>query len=309
MQKITFFIVFLALQFNPITAQILEFDYLEMRYDQKQYKSVYKSAKRLMNDPYYDFSYIPRYYLALSKLQLAQNNKRWFRRNKFVIEEAKETFIELNSTYEGREVLRAHQYEMSVLKNDLHLWMYKLNEDNDKATFAKVEDLVNTIFSDIPDASEMEEDHIELDASVSIGSDKKDVVNVTSFTQREGIIKLSESLLGIPYKWAGVTPSGFDCSGFTGYVIRKSLNRSISRSAAEQYKEVKKIKRKDVAPGDFVFFSHGKNIHHVGIVYSTEDDSVQMIHASTSIGISIVDIYRSDYWKKRIVGFGTLLED
>ena len=116
MHKIIVVILLVALQFNNTTAQILEFDYLEMRYDQKQYKNVYKSANRLMNDPYYDFSYIPRYYLALSKLQLAQN-KRWFRRNKFVIEEAKETFIELNSTYEGREVLRAHQYEMSILKN------------------------------------------------------------------------------------------------------------------------------------------------------------------------------------------------
>ncbi|HLW40018.1 MAG TPA: C40 family peptidase [Brumimicrobium sp.] len=308
MHKIIVVILLVALQFNNTTAQILEFDYLEMRYDQKQYKNVYKSANRLMNDPYYDFSYIPRYYLALSKLQLAQN-KRWFRRNKFVIEEAKETFIELNSTYEGREVLRAHQYEMSILKNDLHLWMYKLNEDDDRATFAKVEDLMNTIFSDIPDASEMEEDHIELDASTTFETDKEENVNITSFTKREEIVKISESLLGVPYKWAGVTPSGFDCSGFTGYVIRKSLDRSISRSAAEQYKEVKKIKRKDVTIGDFIFFSHGKNIHHVGIVYSTEDDSIQMIHASTSIGISIVDIYRSDYWKKRIVGFGTLLDE
>lgn len=307
MHKVIIAILFVIAQSSFATAQVLEFDNLEMRYDQKQYKSVYKLANKLMDDPQFDFSYIPRYYLALSKLQLAQN-KRWYRRNKFVIEEAKQTFIELNSTYEGREILRAHQYEISILKNDLNLWMYILNEDKDQETFNKVEDLMNTIFINVPDISEMEEDHI---GEVNIGSTNasKENINITSFKKREEIVKFSQALLGVPYKWAGVTPSGFDCSGFTGYVVKNTLNKSISHRASDQFNEVKKINKKEVAPGDFVFFSHGKGIHHVGIVYSTEDNSVQMIHASSSLGISIVDIYKSDYWKKRIVGFGTLLDE
>ena len=38
-------------------------------------------------------------------------------------------------------------------------------------------------------------------------------------------------------------------------------------------------------------------------------NSIQMIHASSSVGISIVDIYESAYWSKRIAGFGTFIED
>src|SRR5690554_4267191 len=80
-------------------AQILEFDQLEMRYDQKQYKSVYRKANRLLDNPVYDFSFVPRYYLALSKLQLAQDDK-WRRRNKYAIEEAQQTFKELKQRSE-----------------------------------------------------------------------------------------------------------------------------------------------------------------------------------------------------------------
>ncbi|HLW29406.1 MAG TPA: C40 family peptidase [Brumimicrobium sp.] len=301
MRKILLGLLFLWVQLS-LTAQVLEFDQLEMRYDQKQYKSVYRKANRLLDNPVYDFSYIPRYYLALSKLQLAQNEK-WRRRHKYSVEEAKETFTELRLTHEGREVLRAHQYELSVLKNDLTQWMYELNLDGDRKTFNQIEELVQTIFSDIPDVSDMKEDQIVVEEELI-------TEKITSISeQRANLLKLSNDLLGVPYKWAGNTPKGFDCSGFTNYVTEKELNQSLSRRAADQYKEATKVKRKNVQPGDFVFFDNGSGISHVGIVYSTQNNSIQMIHASTSIGISIVDIYQSSYWKQRIAGFGTYFKD
>ena len=127
--------------------------------------------------------------------------------------------------------------------------------------------------------------------------------------ERDEIVKFSSTLLGIPYKYSGTTPSGFDCSGFTSYVTQNVLNKDIPRIAAIQFKESKKIKRKDIHPGDFVFFKNGSNISHVGIVFSTNNNSIQMIHASTSVGVSIVDIYQSAYWEKRIAGFGTFLSN
>lgn len=298
---------------STVFGQILEFDQLEMRYDQKQYKTVYKRAKKLNEDPAYDFSYLPRYYMALSQLQLAQN-KKWFRRNKYAVEDAHKLFTELKGTKEGQEILRAHQYELSVLKNDLSLWMYTLDSEGERATLRQVGKLVETIFDDVPDVETMREDHLVVEKPSEGSTSQKDgtssdVITVTSLTDREEIVKISEGLLGVPYKWAGVTPEGFDCSGFTGYVIRKSLKKNLSHRAADQYKEVKKVKRKDVQVGDLIFFSNGGTINHVGIVYSMENNSIQMIHSSSSIGISIVDIYESAYWKRRIVGFGTIVEE
>lgn len=319
MRRIVITILLMLLHFS-LSSQVLEFDQLEMRYDQRQYKSVFQKANKLQADPQYDYSYIPRYYLALSKLQLAQN-KKWLRKNKFALEEATKTFEELQSTREGQDILRSHQYEMSVLKSDLLLWTYNLNQDGDRDNFKKVDKIIKTIFKDVPDLDKTLE--IKPVKKTNTGSTKaspnkkenptttenKDVIVVNNLTSRDEIVKLSEGLLGIPYKYAGVTPSGFDCSGFTNYVIKKTLNKSLSHRAADQFKEVRKVNRKDLQIGDLIFFSQGRGISHVGIVYSLENDSVQMIHSSSSIGISIVDIYDSDYWRKRIVGFGAVIED
>lgn len=302
MRKIIILLFPLLFSFT-LSAQVLEFDQLEMRYDQKQYRSVYRKANRLLDNPEYDFSFVPRYYLALSKLQLAQE-KRWYKRHQYAVKESYETFKELRQTHEGREVLRAHTYELSILKSDLKQWMYELKLDENQKTFDLVDDLVKTLFSDIPDADQLKQDviapEIQEEVITSVGSISK---------QRKNILALSNDLLGVPYKWAGNTPKGFDCSGFTCYLAEKEMGKSIDRRASDQYKSSTKVKRRNVKPGDFVFFDNGSGISHVGVVYSTNNNSIQMIHASTSVGISIVDIYQSSYWQQRIVGFGTFLKD
>jgi hypothetical protein len=300
MHKIIILIFPLLFSFT-LSAQVLEFDQLEMRYDQKQYKAVYRKANRVLDNPAYDFSFVPRYYLSLSKLQLSQN-KRWNKRHKHAVQEAYETFKELKQTHEGREILRAHTYEISILKNDLKQWMYELKRDGDQKTFDLIEDVVNTVFSNIPDADNMKED-IAIPEEIIVA----DVVSISK--QRKNILALSNDLLGVPYKWAGNTPKGFDCSGFTCYLTENEMGKTIDRRAADQYKSSTKVKRKNVRPGDFVFFDNGSGISHVGVVYSTNNNSIQMIHASTSVGISIVDIYQSSYWKQRIAGFGTFFKD
>lgn len=300
MGKIILFLFTIFFSFS-LSAQVLEFDKLEMRYDQRQYMAVYRNANKLLDNPEYDFSLIPSYYLALSQLQLAQN-ERWYKRNSYAVVDAFSTFKEFKQTHEGREVMRAHTYELSILKSDLRNWMNELKRDGNQKTFELVQNVVNTILTDIPDVDGMKQDFTVPEEVIIV-----DVVSISN--QRKNILALSNQLLGVPYKWAGNTPSGFDCSGFTCYLAEKEMGKSIERRAADQYNASTKIKRRNVKPGDFVFFDNGSGISHVGVVYSTNNNSVQMIHASTSVGISIVDIYQSSYWKQRIAGFGTYLND
>ncbi|RFC54890.1 C40 family peptidase [Brumimicrobium aurantiacum] len=306
MRKLIIFLLPLLIGFTS-TGQILEFDQLEMRYDQKQYKAVYRKAKRLLDKPDYDFSFLPRYYLTLSQLQLAQN-ERWYKRNQYAVTDALETFKELKQSLEGKELIRAHAYELSVLKSDLKQWMYELKRDGDQKTFDMVEEIVNTVFEEVPEVEQMEEDIVTPE---EIEEKEKVIVKETVAISdvRKKTLALSNDLLGVPYKWAGNTPKGFDCSGFTCYLANKEMGITLNRRAEDQYKAATKVKRKNVKPGDFVFFDNGSGISHVGVVYSTNNNSIQMIHASTSVGISIVDIYQSSYWKKRIAGFGTYFED
>lgn len=306
MKKFAFILIF-CIPISYSWAQVLEFDKLEMRYDQGQYRSVYRKARQFLDKPQYDFSYLPPYYLATSKLQLAQNDW-WYKNHKYAVVEAKRTLSELQKTVEGKQLLEAHQYEMSALKSDLQQWLSDLKIKGEKSKVDLVKSVLVELFDDVPDIIELQQDEIVIESSEQLSSSENENTTIVS-EPREKLLKRSEELLGVPYQWAGTTPKGFDCSGFTSYVMKTELNKSLNRRAVDQYNAANKVKKKNVKPGDFVFFDNGSGISHVGIVYSTNNNSIQMIHASTSVGISIVDIYQSSYWKQRVAGFGSYIED
>lgn len=306
MKRFIFILIF-CIPFSYSWTQVLEFDKLEMRYDQGQYRSVYRKARQLLDKPQYDFSYLPSYYLAISKLQLAQNDW-WYKHHKYAVIDAKRTLLDLQKTVEGQHLLLAHQYEMSALKSDLQQWLADLKIEGEKSKIDLVKSVLVEVFEDVPDVIELQQDEITIMDKDDLDSSISNETKVVS-EPREKILKRSEELLGVPYQWAGTTPNGFDCSGFTSYIMETELNKKLDRRALDQYNSAKKVKRKHVKPGDFIFFDNGSGISHVGIVFSTNNNSIQMIHASTSVGISIVDIYQSSYWKQRIAGFGTYIED
>ena len=113
--------------------------------------------------------------------------------------------------------------------------------------------------------------------------------------------------MGVSYLTAGADPAGFDCSGFTSYVFDKE-GVTLPRRAVEQYEFAVKITPEDAQIGDLVFFSNGGEVNHVGILISERGAPKQMIHSSSSIGISIVDIENSSYWNSRVAGYGRVLK-
>jgi cell wall-associated NlpC family hydrolase len=111
--------------------------------------------------------------------------------------------------------------------------------------------------------------------------------------------------IGVPYKEAGTDPTGFDCSGFTCYVFEAN-GVSLPRRAADQYAYCQKIAPDEAQAGDLVFFSNGTQVNHVGILISQKGALKQMIHASSSIGISVVELETSAYWQPKIAGYGRI---
>ncbi len=89
-----------------------------------------------------------------------------------------------------------------------------------------------------------------------------------------------KQFVGYRYVYGGSTPSGgFDCSGLTMYVY-KQFGISLSHSATAQSKVGTKVDRKNLQPGDLVFFTNyktGKGIGHVGIYIGDN----KFVHAST----------------------------
>jgi cell wall-associated NlpC family hydrolase len=114
-------------------------------------------------------------------------------------------------------------------------------------------------------------------------------------------IDFAKNYLGTKYRFGGNTPQeGFDCSGFTRYVMDK-VDVKLPRTSRSQEDEGQKVKLKKVQPGDLVFFRRtpiGK-VFHVSIVLDNTGEGIRVIH-STSRGVVIDNITQSSYWSPKI---------
>jgi cell wall-associated NlpC family hydrolase len=76
-----------------------------------------------------------------------------------------------------------------------------------------------------------------------------------------GVVGIAMQYLGVPYRWGGASPSGFDCSGFVMYVYAQ-VGVSLPHSSYAQYGMGSPVSRDQLQPGDLVFFD---GLGHVGI--------------------------------------------
>ncbi|MPS72035.1 MAG: NlpC/P60 family protein [Chryseobacterium sp.] len=116
---------------------------------------------------------------------------------------------------------------------------------------------------------------------------------------RASILDNAENYLGTPYKYAGNTPAGFDCSGLVCKVFDEEKIQ-MPRRSSDQAKQGRSINVSEARPGDLLFFATagGSTVTHVGIVHDIlNSGEVTFIHASTSKGV-IISSLNEAYWNK-----------
>ena len=125
------------------------------------------------------------------------------------------------------------------------------------------------------------------------------VAKIEKLDLRLNVVASAERFIGMKYKWGGKTPkTGFDCSGFTSYVMQEN-GVNVQGASHHQSKLGKKISKSKVAPGDLIFFGKGSKVSHVAIVKANTGDSLEVIHATSGSGVRVDDINNSNYWNKR----------
>ncbi|WP_431206794.1 NlpC/P60 family protein [Burkholderia cepacia] len=108
------------------------------------------------------------------------------------------------------------------------------------------------------------------------------------------------SLVGVPYRWGGNTPtSGFDCSGLVRYVIGRAADVNLPRTTADMSGRGVSVEPDQIAPGDLIFFNTtGRPHSHVGIYVG----KLRFVNAPSTGGTVRLDYLTNPYWAKRFDG-------
>ncbi|WP_418264060.1 C40 family peptidase [Flavobacterium faecale] len=124
------------------------------------------------------------------------------------------------------------------------------------------------------------------------------------------IVTNAKQHLGAPYKMAGKTPSGYDCSGLV-YSTFGAFDIPLPRTSYDQAKAGISLGQNTskAEKGDLIFFktNNSSRINHVGIVTEVENDEVKFIHSSTSRGV-IISSTKESYYEKSFTQINRILE-
>ncbi|HML33464.1 MULTISPECIES: C40 family peptidase [Sporomusa] len=120
----------------------------------------------------------------------------------------------------------------------------------------------------------------------------------TANTKGADIVKNAQKYMGVPYVWGGTVPTGWDCSGYTQYVMKES-GITIPRTAAEQFAKGVAVNKNDLQVGDMVFFTTYKpGASHVGFYLGDN----KFIHASSAAKEVTINSLTETYYTERYIG-------
>ena len=127
---------------------------------------------------------------------------------------------------------------------------------------------------------------------------RQNVSNVS--TRASDLVVHAMGFLGVPYRLGGSSiDTGFDCSGFVKAVYEQTLGLALPRRAEQQAAATENIDKKDLQPGDLVFFNTlRRTFSHVGI-YVGNNRFIHSPKPGAEVRVENMDV---SYWNRRFDG-------
>jgi len=160
---------------------------------------------------------------------------------------------------------------------------------------------LSTIFTAVSISVFSQVQSVEIDTSAFSYSDTLLKVKKSN-PKSDAMISFAKSFLGVPYRYGGTTPSGFDCSGFINYIFG-NFGFSLVRTSYGLAELGETISLANLQPGDLMFFK-GSNVRsssvgHVAMVIEVLQGDVKFIHAANG-GVRI-DNLKTKYYVQRYI--------
>lgn len=118
---------------------------------------------------------------------------------------------------------------------------------------------------------------------------------------RAQVVFTALQMVGVPYRWGGSSPAGFDCSGLVQYAY-SNAGLKLPRTAEAQLEASAPVTLENAEAGDLLFFRQDGRTSHVAI-YLGEG---RFIHApSTGRQVSL-DSFGNAYWRMHFARAGRI---
>jgi cell wall-associated NlpC family hydrolase len=112
-------------------------------------------------------------------------------------------------------------------------------------------------------------------------------------------VSVALNQVGVPYRYGGKSPSGFDCSGLVHYSYA-AAGVTIPRTTSGQWAKLSPVDNRDMRSGDLLFFEISGKMSHVGL-YVGDGRFVHAPSSGRSVSIENLD---SPFYRKAFIRAG-----
>lgn len=105
--------------------------------------------------------------------------------------------------------------------------------------------------------------------------------------------------VGVPYRYGGNSPTGFDCSGLVHYSYHRA-GKSVPRTTTQLWSGTSAVNRDEIRAGDILFFRIEGKMSHVGMYLGDN----RFVHAPSSGKSVSIESLNTDFYGSAFIRAG-----